>query len=486
MSGEFAASTRRVAAVGAFAVAMIAAAIAVTSWRYEVALSRAAAAASTQRDSRSAEALLADSAQERLAMYAYIVHPSNASRAAYIASHAQFNEVTAHLPGEGSPGTSLVLLAGKSAVAAERRFYARFNAVKGIAGRSVAKEVATIGSLELLARAVTGPLERVSAVEHARALVAAAASASAQRGARIAAVIAGILVVAIGAWFTLFALRLLRRSGRRQEELSVTLVRLSDRDDLLARLRSTSSVLGSVAQDLRLAAKNAADVAVEQSASVTQTSVTIEELAATAGSIATNMRAVSEAAARARDTMGDMQDKVEAIAERALSLGDRGQKIGEILELVSDIAGQTNLLALNAAIEAARAGEAGKGFAVVAAEVRALAERSMSSTGSIGVIVGGVQDETNATIMASEQGARQVHEVAELMTSAVTMMQESILATQQQKSAIDQVDNASQQIRQSAEQLAAEQAQWAATAARLEELVAEIDSALSQDVKVTG
>jgi methyl-accepting chemotaxis protein len=192
------------------------------------------------------------------------------------------------------------------------------------------------------------------------------------------------------------------------------------------------------------------------------------------------VRAVSQAAERAGDTMRDMQEKVEAISDRALSLGERTQKIGEILELINDISGQTNLLALNAAIEAARAGESGKGFAVVAAEVRKLAERSMRSTDSISVIIAGVQDETNATIMATEQGIRQAREVGELMKSTTTMLEESILATQQQKSAADQVDAAAQQIREAADQLAAEQAQWAATSERLEKLVDEIETALRE------
>ena len=161
--------------------------------------------------------------------------------------------------------------------------------------------------------------------------------------------------------------------------------------------------------------RDAPPATTEQAAAISEVATTIEELSATAASIAENAQCRTSAADQTGETMREMQDHVRTISERSLALGERSQKIGEVLELINEIAEQTNLLALNAAIEAARAGEAGRGFAVVASEVRKLAERTSARPSRSARSSTAVQDETNATIMATEQGSKQAREVGELM-----------------------------------------------------------------------
>ena len=470
---------RRVIAVSVAAVAVIAACVGITIWRYEVALSRSSVAVTAYANKARTEVLIGLLWHERQAMYSDLLRPSPAVLAEINATAAQFSAAAAML--DHSDVTAAAALRAR-AVSAESAFTTLFSRLLGTVpdlARTVpasrAGAIAINNKLDTAQAAVLQPLSQLSGRLTAGAKARQAQARSAQAQALATAITAAILAVLAGAAFGLFAVRLLRAGSERERTLTGALRRLGG---VMGRLRSTSSVLGEVTGELRLAAKNAAAVTSEQSSAVAQTSATIVELATAAGSIADNAHAVAQTAETTGDTMADMQQKVELIAARALSLGERAQKIGEILELIDDIAAQTNLLALNAAIEAARAGEAGKGFAVVASEVRKLAERSVHSTDSIKVIITGVQDETNATIMATEQGAEQAREIGAMMTSTATMLSESILATQQQKSAADQVDAAIAQIRQSADQLAAEQTQWALTAERLDTLVDDLESTL--------
>ncbi len=469
-------TARRISVVGVVIVAVIAAAVAVTIILYQLALAQAADARAADQNSQHAQQLTTIFAEQRLLMFRYLAIGTPSTLSSAEALNTTFHQVASAV----QPDTLARPQVLADIVAAQARYYAAFQADRRYVAANPARKVAAIERLDLNASPVTEPLGVLVGLETSRAARSAAEASGSAQQAEAVGIAAAILAVLAGIGFAWFVAMVLRRARQRELELTETLERLSDRDELLVRLRAASTVLGEVAGELRTAARNAAAVTSEQSAAVAQTSTTIQQLAATAGSIADIVRQVSQAADRAGDTMQDMQEKVEAISDRALSLGERTQKIGEILELIDEISGQTNLLALNAAIEAARAGESGKGFAVVAAEVRKLAERSMRSTESISAIIAGVQDETNATIMATEQGIRQAREVGELMASTTSMLEESILATQQQKSAADQVDAAAQQIREAADQLATEQAQWAATSERLERLVDEIETALRE------
>jgi methyl-accepting chemotaxis protein len=474
-------TTSRVTVVGAAAVIVIAAAGAVSLWRFQSSHDTRSSAAAAQQDATVTELLASVFGQEQLAANSYLLAPAPATLARAGALHAQFRRLAAQL---GPRSTAIEASYLAAAAAAEATYYGQFLAVRHSADFShtyagIEPALQAAGPLAGLAARVTPPLGALAGQEMRRARAELAAASAAYGLARAVGIVTVILTILAGIAFELYAQRALRQAGQREDRLMEALGRLSDRDALLARLRSAAAVLGEVAADLRGLARRTTVTTTEQSAAVAQISATAQQLATTAGAITDNVREVATAAEQTGGTMHEMQEQVETIAARAVSLGERAQKIGEMLDLVNEIAGQTNLLALNAAIEAARAGEAGRGFAVVAAEVRKLAERSMRSTEPVSEIIAEVQEQTSATIMATEQGTRQAREVAELMAATSQMLQESILAAQQQKSAADQVDSAMQQIRAAADSLAAEQAQWLARAEQLEELVAEIGGALA-------
>jgi methyl-accepting chemotaxis protein len=192
--------------------------------------------------------------------------------------------------------------------------------------------------------------------------------------------------------------------------------------------------------------------------------------------------------------MGQIKDRVGSIAENILALSEQTQQIGEIIATVNDIATQSNMLALNASVEAARAGEHGKGFAVVAAEVRNLAEQSRQATAQVREILLDIQGGINTTVMATEEGIKEVDVGLELASGAgdaivglSTVIDESAQAAmqmvaggQQQASGVEQIALAMQNINQATQQSLASTRQAEKAAQDLNDLARQMAQIVEQ------
>ena len=251
---------------------------------------------------------------------------------------------------------------------------------------------------------------------------------------------------------------------------------LANCEQLVGQLTTAGVEVNSAASELSASSDELAATTTQQSAAVTQASATTEELARASSAIADTVDEVAAQTAETRDNLERAKADIELSSERTLALAGRVQDIGELLTLINDIADQTNLLALNAAIEAARAGEEGRGFAVVAEEVRRLAERSKGSAGDIAIIVDGVREETNATVMAMEKGAKQMQAGLLLLERVTDAAGQVRLTTQQQRSATSQVVETMEQLTDASRQVSATAQQIAAAAGNLADLAGNLET----------
>ncbi|HEA3088441.1 TPA: methyl-accepting chemotaxis protein [Aeromonas salmonicida] len=148
-------------------------------------------------------------------------------------------------------------------------------------------------------------------------------------------------------------------------------------------------------------------------AAITQMSQSIRDVANSAhqaNALVGEVQQVSaeglQALATTQSSVNQLHEELDANHQVLAQLTGDSQKISGILAVISQIADQTNLLSLNAAIEAARAGEQGRGFAVVADEIRALAQKTRSSTGEIHEMIQALQQTTCQLADGMTQGAQ--------------------------------------------------------------------------------
>jgi len=236
---------------------------------------------------------------------------------------------------------------------------------------------------------------------------------------------------------------------------------------LVQQIQASSVEVATSAGTVHATSAELVEGASQQAAAVVEITATTEELARTAGQIATNASGQAEFVAKAQDAgnegahslegavqgVGELRHGIEAIADRADILGKRSREIYRVLDLITEIAQETHILALNAAIEASAAGEHGDRFGVVAEEVRRLAERSRESVESVRQLLDGFSESIRSVVVATEEGSKSAVQVLEQSRStqdAIEQLRSALadtagaareisLATDEQRTASNQV-----------------------------------------------
>ncbi len=195
---------------------------------------------------------------------------------------------------------------------------------------------------------------------------------------------------------------------------------------VVQHVAAAATEMQATSQSMAAASEQASRQAAAAAAAAEEASTNVQTVASAAEELAASISEIGRQVHHANDTAAQAVDKAHQTDRIVTGLAAAAAKIGEVVKLITDIAGQTNLLALNATIEAARAGEAGKGFAVVAGEVKSLANQTARATDEIAGQIGGVQAATQeaVTAIADILGTiRQINEVSTTIASAVEEQQ---------------------------------------------------------------
>jgi methyl-accepting chemotaxis protein len=215
---------------------------------------------------------------------------------------------------------------------------------------------------------------------------------------------------------------------------------------LVAVLGDSSKALENTAQSMAATA----DVTTSQAATVAnaaeEASVSVQTVAASADELTSSIGEISRQVTQSAQITGKAVQEARRTDTIVRALSEGADKIGQVIDLITNIAGQTNLLALNATIEAARAGEAGRGFAVVASEVKSLAQQTAQATEEIGAQIAQVQGATKDAVEAIRGITGTIEEVSAIASTIAAAVEQQGAATAEIARNVQQVSVSTQDV----------------------------------------
>ena len=194
-----------------------------------------------------------------------------------------------------------------------------------------------------------------------------------------------------------------------------------------------------IANDTKKRSSSVAEIANEAAQTSAQVAAAAEELTA-------SIKEISAQTQKSSHVANEAAAKAEYAKKAIHTLSEKSMRVGEIIEVITGIAGQINLLALNATIESARAGEAGKGFAVVASEVKNLANQVGKATDEITKQINEMQGATQNSVDSVMDILGIIGQVSSSTSAVAAAVEEQSAVTNEIASNVAKTSSGAQQI----------------------------------------